>query len=393
MDAILGQDKAISLLQAALSSGRLHHAFIFHGPRGVGKFTTARAFARVLLCPNAQPDLTGRVTACGSCSSCAMMTPKPPVADGTGDSEAEDENPFDRETHPDFHVIRKELASVSNIAVLRSRKQLNIPIDLLRERMIGGTTGDDKFHEAPAYKTAQLRHNKVFIIDEAELLAREGQNALLKTLEEPPAGTFIILVTSNEDLLLPTIRSRSQRIAFAPLPEDVIGQWLDAHAGDVSARQREWLISFADGSLGRVKLAIEFDLYDWAKTVLPAVNAMATGEYPTGLGAEMAELIKSFAERWVDAHANASKDAANRQAAGLMWSLISRHARVQVGRQLEKHQAGDLSQGDALFEPWLRVIDALGDAERNLSSNVNLGLVADQLVSAMYKALSEPVAV
>ena len=92
MDTILGQTRAIDQLLAALASGRLHHAYIFHGPAGVGKCTTARAFAAVLLCHDPVTDLAGRVAACGACASCRAI---------------------EAGKHPDLPVIVQELALYS----------------------------------------------------------------------------------------------------------------------------------------------------------------------------------------------------------------------------------------------------------------------------------------
>src|SRR5690606_4650358 len=117
--------------------------------------------------------------------------------------------------HPDLHVVTKELARYSEDRSTRERKLTQIPVDVLRTELI-----------EPVYRAAQMGHGKVFIVDEAELLNDAGQNAMLKTLEEPPAGTTIILVTSIQDRLLPTIRSRCQRVAFVPLPDSVVSRWL-----------------------------------------------------------------------------------------------------------------------------------------------------------------------
>ena len=307
--------------------------------------------------------------------------------------------------HPDFHVIRKELASVSADADVRRRKQTNIPIGLLREWMIGGKNRDGKFRDAIAYKTSHLGHHKVFIVDEAELLDRYGQNALLKTLEEPPDGTFVILVTSREEQLLPTIRSRCQRVAFGPLGEDVVEQWIRGQgkptglvesvgesefvpAPEMSDKKRGWLVQFAGGSIGQAQLAIDFDLFQWAKQVLPGVLQMTQGVYPAELGAVMATLIDEFAVSWVEAHKNASKDAANRMAAGLMWRMITQYARHHIREQAGQCPNDDPTIGDIRLEPWLGVIDAIGAAEATLKSNVNIGLVADQLVSEMFGSLA-----
>ncbi|MEL7087151.1 MAG: hypothetical protein AAGL98_01715, partial [Planctomycetota bacterium] len=224
MDAILGQTHALDQLHAQLTSGRVHHAQIFHGPAGVGKFTTALALAKVLLCHAPERDLAGRVTACGGCVSCLTFRPAPEEAGpdatpgagaGAAAGAGAGAGAFPGVAHPDLHVVNKELARYSDDRQVRDRKLTSIPVDVLRTALI-----------EPAYLGAQLNHGKVFIVDEAELLNAAGQNVLLKTLEEPPTpddntgggGTTIILVTANEDRLLPTIRSRCQRIAFVPLP-------------------------------------------------------------------------------------------------------------------------------------------------------------------------------
>ncbi len=406
MDIILGQTRAVDVLQASLQTGRLHHAYIFHGPKGVGKFTAAREFAKVLLCHEPQRDLMGRISACGSCESCRLMVPpvlteplpgakkagkkrKSDDEDDDDDETGQVQDSFDRESHPDYHVIRKELAAMSSITELRKRKQMNIPIDLLRELMIGGKTMDGTYHDGAAFKSPRLNHQKVFIIDEAELLDHVGQNALLKTLEEPSPGTYIILVTSSEDRLLATIRSRCQRVVFTALPEQVVAQWIASKGStELTEHQVQWLIRFSAGSLGRVELALNYDLYSWAKAVLPAVNQMKEDRYATLLGPQIAELINGFAERWVDEHPSASKDAANKQAAGLMWTLITQYARQKIGEAAARATPGDPIAAENAMEPWIGVIEAIGEAEKNLASNVNMGLVCDALVATMHRALA-----
>ncbi len=372
MDHILGQDNARQTLESALAHGRLHHALIFHGPAGVGKFTTAIAFARLLLCHSRETDLMGRMAACSSCESCRLLH------DDAGDDDAG--------AHPDVHVIRKELAGFSSNAQLRNRKQLTIPLDLLRERMLGGRTGDDRTHEAIAYRTAAMRHGKVFIIDEAELLAQEGQNALLKTLEEPSPDTYVVLITSKEHHLLPTIRSRCHRVAFAPLSDDVVETWLNEQRSDLTPAARRWVVAFAEGSLGRAALAADYDLMAWGKQIDPALKQLERGQYPTMLGETMSELIKAFAESWVKTHKNASKEAANKRAAALMWSLIAQHARRRLRDTAESIDPADPVAGDRAVQPWVGMIDALDESERHLASNVNLTLTVEHLVSRMTRA-------
>ena len=157
----------------------------------MGKYTAALEAARVLLDPAARQAV--REHDAGDATR---------LIEGGGDSRIQ--NLIHAGTHPDLHIIRKEMAKFSDNRSLRDKKQLNIPIDLLRERVIGGKSGET-YHDAAAYRTAQMGHGKVFIIDEAELLDQTGQNAMLKTLEEPPSDTWFFLITSQPDRLLPTI--------------------------------------------------------------------------------------------------------------------------------------------------------------------------------------------
>jgi DNA polymerase-3 subunit delta' len=355
MDRIFGQPHAIDVLQTAMRNDRLHHAYVFHGPTGVGKFTTAHAFARTLLCHEAQPDLAGFINACGSCRSCSV---------------------FDAGTHPDMHVVTKELAKYSDDATVRNRKLMTIPVDVLETALI-----------APVSLAPRLGARKVFVVDEAELMSDIGQNKLLKTLEEPPAGTFIILVTSNEDRLLATVRSRCQRIAFAPLPDSDVNRWLDERDDELSADHRAWLIRFADGSVGQVQLAIEYDLYAWAGQVIPAIEQMGHGVYPDELGRQIGAMLNDFAETWVKRHDNASKDAANKLAAALMWRLIAQEARKRMFDRAAQCDPADPMETERRMWPYLGIIDALKQAEYEMHANVNMTLVSDHLVSMIYRAL------
>ena len=367
MDSILGQDRALGQLQSALDSNRIHHAFVFHGPVGVGKFTTAAAFAKILLCHQRRTDLTGRVGACGTCPSCVRLPHAGNVGGFPGDPGAG--------AHPDLHVVTKELARYSDDPAIRQRKLLSVSVDVLRSALI-----------EPVYRAPQLGHQKVFVVDEAELLDLRGQNILLKTLEEPPSGTFIILVTSAPEKLLATVRSRCLCIAFVPLPEHVVSTWFDEQK-TTNPSSRDWLLRFADGSLGRAQLAVEYDLVKWSEEVLPAIAQMTQNRFDPDLGTTMATLIDTFAKQWVAEHDGASKEAANKQGAMLMWSLISQHARQKLA-ELAPSADQVSERTEKLLGPWLSVIDALSQAEMELGANVNLGLVCDHLVSTIYRGLS-----
>ena len=406
MQHIIGQQRARQVLGSQLAAGRVHHAQIFHGPAGVGKFTTAAAFATRLLCHDPVTDLHGETSACGVCASCKLLKGLTTLSERDAD-DADDPAASLSSPHPDLHLVTKELALYDDDAGVRNRKLTTIPISVIRTYILG-----------PAHLAPQMGHGKVFIVDEAELLAPVGQNALLKTLEEPPTtggGTTIILVTSSEDRLLPTIRSRCQRVPFTPLTDDEVGRWLDRHAhgqraevdagGDdagvfagaaapdapppLDEKTRRWVVGFAQGSIGRAALAVRFDLAEWGQAVLGPIQRMARGGPPEALlGAAIAERVDGFAKRWVAAHKNASKEAANRQASGLMGSMISNFARRQLAERAGPCDPEDPAQAEAALSPWLAVIAAVEEAQQQLGSNVNLALVCAGMGASISAALT-----
>ncbi|MEY3272997.1 MAG: D-inositol 3-phosphate glycosyltransferase, partial [Pseudomonadota bacterium] len=244
---------------------------------------------------------------------------------------------IDVSSHPDLHVIRKERAEESSIKELRDRKQTNIPLDLLRELMIGGVVGDGKSFDSPVWRSAYLGHHKVFIIDEAELLDPYGQNALLKTLEEPPPGTYMFLVTTQEERLLPTIRSRCQRVAFRTLDAQSMQAWFERFA--VPADQRAWLAEFSDGAPGTAELAHRHGLRAWSDELLPRFAAVEAGKFDAGLADRLAELVGEFAERVVKENPKASKEAANRLGTRCALLTLGSRSRVQIAEAARKGDA------------------------------------------------------
>ncbi|WP_145079994.1 DNA polymerase III subunit [Poriferisphaera corsica] len=391
MDRIQGQSKVVGVLDAALMSGKLHHAYMFHGPVGVGKYSTAVEFAKVVLCLDPVTDLRGKVAACGACKSCQLFKPIETATFGVDEqreqadhderrgNEGDDEGGL-KGAHPDLHVVVKELARYSDDANIRNRKLTSIPVQVIQEAVL------DK-----AYKKPVMGKGKVFIIDEAELMNAFGQNAILKTLEEPAPGSVFILVTSSEDRLLPTIRSRCQRIGFVPLGDDVVRRWLERHEAEVMRglddEMREWLIGFSGGSLGRAELVVKYGLFEWAREVLPRIEGIATGRADGELGGMMAGMVDAFAKAWCDGHDGASKEAANKMGAGLMWGMVAEHARRQMMMNAEQVGVGDLEQGENVMEPWARVIEYVTEAEELYRSNVKIDMVCDHLVMKMTQAI------
>lgn len=182
-DEVIGQDHVAQTLKKAIASGRIAHAYLFCGTRGVGKTSMARILAKALNCRSSdQPT----IEPCGTCDSCQAIS--------RGD---------------DIDVIEIDAAS-------------NTGVDNVREVI-----------ENSQYRPARSRF-KIYIIDEAHMLSKQAFNALLKTLEEPPSHVKFILATTEAEKLLPTILSRCQRYDFRNIPTREIA----AHLADLCKREK-----------------------------------------------------------------------------------------------------------------------------------------------------------
>jgi DNA polymerase-3 subunit delta' len=346
---ILGQDRALSVLQTSIKSGRVHHAWIFQGPPGVGKFTTALAFAAIILDPTAQPNFGGQIE---------------PDPDSTV------QRLIRSGTHPDLHIITKELARYDEDAQIRERKLTTIPRQVLDKHLIlPATLAPSVRNDAPV--------GKVFIVDEAELITPAVQNVLLKTMEEPPEKTVIILITSSEDRLLPTIRSRCQRVAFNELPNSAMTTWLASFTKTsetpIASEQRDWLLRFSQGSPGVFQMALAGGLFAWQEKLSPMIAKVLKGEHVIEMAGAMHSLVDGWAKAWVEDHQNASKEAANKAGADWMFRYLGEELRgvLRTSARTDANRA----------EMAAAALDRLRLAESQIDSNVNPTLVFDSLTA------------
>jgi len=196
---VLGHDRAVRQLRAAAIAGQAAHAYLFSGPVGVGKATLARAFTASLLC-----DEPRNGDACGACAQCTRL------AAGT---------------HPDVRLVERE----EERRDVRTEQAREVTRWLMLRPLMAS--------------------RKVAVVDDAECLNEHGQNALLKTLEEPPGAAVLILCATDASLLLPTVRSRCQRVALERVPAEVVDRLLVDRG--VAADVRTAVVPRADGSPGR----------------------------------------------------------------------------------------------------------------------------------------------
>ena len=289
---LLGHDDIAAQFQSALKQNRLASAFLFVGPQGIGKRLFAQQLAQSLLCQTRDEKL---LDPCGICPACVQVLAG---------------------SNPDY------------LTVARPSGKSFIPLGLLK-----GDEPDYPVHNSLLFNLA-LRpfggHRKVAVIDDADFLNQEGANCLLKTLEEPPPHSVLILITTSVDRQLPTIRSRAQIIRFQPLAEDLVAKLLVDKKMATTADEANRLATFSAGSLTR---AAEMADPQWSTFRTDLFSRLAQSPLPS---IPLAQSLLKFVDE-------AGKEAPPRRA----------RLRIIIGfaadffRQLMRHLSGMPSEGDA----------------------------------------------
>jgi len=249
LKGVLGQEGAIDALSRALRAGKVHHAYRFEGPDGVGKELAAFGLAQALQCT------AGEVLGCGECRGCmrvVQLSSAPPHVP----------------QHPDVVVLEAGLYTAEQLGADSAQNRNQITIAQVRKLVL----------PTLAYPPHEGRA-RIFIVRRAEELNPNTANALLKTLEEPPARTHFVLLTSRPDLLVPTIRSRTLPIRFGPLSDEVMSQLLYDRGIDPSRALDA--MELAGGSISAALEHADDERADarsaFARAVLEAVQAPTLG--------------------------------------------------------------------------------------------------------------------
>ena len=343
MNEIIGNAPAREQLKRLITSERVPGTLLFAGPSGVGKRLFALELARALNCPAAQGGV-----GCGMCQVCRRITHfSLPAAD-------------DKDAHK--RIVWSEHADVGQILPYNRY----ILVDAARAL-------DHEAHFRP-YEGAA----RVFIIDDADKFNEAAANALLKTLEEPPATTYLVLLTSRPAALLPTIRSRCQVVRFAPLPAAEIESYL-ARQRHISPNDTGLLARLADGSLGRALSLNVAEYREQRAMMLEVLQALTFKPNRVRLLRVSEELAdakrKEHYEAYFDTLTRLVRDVwAMTHGAGDA-QLVNADARAQL-QPISQHLPGPRAAS------WLRAIE---EHLQRLNVNINRKAATDALMLAMAR--------
>ena len=317
---IVGQQQIKGHLQNALSTGKISHAYIINGEKSSGKEFIAKVFAMALQCEE------GSMEPCQECRSCKQAL--------SGN-------------HPD--IIRVVHEKPNSVSVDDIRTQVNNDVAV-------------KPYSSPY---------KVYIISEAEKMTVQAQNAILKTLEEPPAYAVILLLTDNVNSLLPTILSRCVVLNMKPVPDALVKEYLCSQL-QVPDYKAEVCAAFARGNVGKAKMLATSEDFENIKA-----EALALLKYIQDMDLnEIVAAVKKITEYkleiqdYLDICAIWYRDALLFKATRDMNHLIFREE-IQALRRTAQRSS---------YEGIENIIKALDTAKRRLDANVNFELVMELLM-------------
>lgn len=320
---ILGHDKIKEHLQSAIKLNKVSHAYIFNGESGSGKKSLAKLFSKTLQCES------GNDNPCNECHSCKQT---------------------ESDNQPDIIWVSHE-------------KPTSIGVEDIRNQVIGDI-------QIKPYSSKY----KIYIIDEAEKLTLQSQNALLKTIEEPPAYGIIILLTTNADIFLQTIRSRCVQLDLKPVKDEVIQNYLikTYHVPDYEAR---FAVGFAQGRIGRAVSIINskdfVEMKDHALHVLKYANEMTISELIDAV--KYVNNYKNNINDYIDLMSMWFRDVLIFKSTNDSNLLIFKDELTLIKKQAEKSS----------YEGLEEIINSMDKAKVRLKSNVNFDLTMELMFLTM----------
>jgi DNA polymerase-3 subunit delta' len=334
---IIGQEKAIVFLKRVIANDKIAPAYLFTGIQGIGKTTTAMAFALLLNCIK-PVDGEG----CRKCSSCKK------IIDGN---------------HPDLIIIGPE------------PEKKEIGIDQIREI---------NRHHAFSPVLGQYR---IIIIDPAEKMSDEAANAFLKTLEEPPPGNILILNVGDPDQLPLTIVSRCQRVPFKPLPTEGMVDWLIKER-NMDKEEARILARLSEGSLGEAIRLADDELFTDRINLVTMMQGIIEG--PSDILLDLARKFSDLAKR-PDTD-KALKDDRIALMLGIWKSWFRDMLVIKSGCKLDLILNSDLSHHlkkvSTVYsvDGLMRSLAVIARAEHDLMENRNVRLVLERSLFGLKRA-------
>jgi len=364
----LGNQAMVAALRGALRSGRVPHAMLFTGPRGVGKFTLARMFAQAANCERLNDDFCGE---CPTCQRIAQLANLPDlIAQGlaergeSADAATVERTPLILQTHPDVWVLVPDPVRLKSPV---ARPVLRI--------------GQLRAVQRAAYFQPMGRR-RVFILDGAESMRTDVSNVFLKILEEPPGSATLILTAPSPFNLLPTIVSRCMQFHFAPLPQAEVERILKSQ---VSRKPAEIKLA-AQLSEGSPGLASEMNVeavVERRRALLRILERSARGQGFSQLFADTSQLAKDRESSFEDLLADFY---------GVLSDLLELTAGLKSPQLRNPNLAKELEAlSRAVSSDWvMRAVSGVDELAAGARRNLNRQLGLDALAASLTPSEATP---
>ena len=321
---ILGHEQIITHLKNAITMDKVSHAYILNGPEKSGKMMLAEAFSQTLQCEKLD-EVRGDPEPCMECRSCRQMEGR---------------------NQPDVIYVQHEKPGTISVDDIRTQVNNDIVIK-------------------------PFGRYKIYIIDEAEKMNTQAQNALLKTIEEPPAYAILLLLTTNADSFLPTILSRCVTLNIKSVPDEQIKKFLMSRY-QVPDYQANVCVAFAQGNVGKaIQLASSENFNELKASALQLIKRLKDIDlYEMGAAVKQIGEYKLEINDYFDLMMIWYRDVLLYKATKDVNGLIFKDEIYDIKRQAEKSSYNGIET----------ILEALAKAQIRLNANVNFDLVIELLL-------------